>query len=44
MSALVDIAVQDAKAQGIETLTPTELAHIRELERNNEKKHHKQPQ
>ena len=43
MSALVDLAVQDAKAQGIETLPPSELAHIRELERNNEKKHNKQP-
>ena len=42
MSALVDLAVQDAKEQGIQTLTPNELAHIRELERNNEKKHHKQ--
>lgn len=36
MSALVDLAVQDAKAQGIEVLTPNELAHIRELERQHE--------
>jgi hypothetical protein len=43
MSALVDLAVQDAKEQGIETLTPNELEHIRELERNNEKKHNKRP-
>lgn len=38
MSALVDLAVQDAKAQGIETLTPNELAHIRELEKQHEDK------
>lgn len=43
MTALVDLAVQDAKEQGIETLTPNELEHIRELERNNEKKHNKRP-
>ncbi len=36
MSALVDLAVQDAKAQGIETLTPAELEHMRELERQHE--------
>ena len=38
MSALVDLAVQDAKEQGIETLTPSELEHMRELERNNERR------
>lgn len=37
-SALVDLAVQDAKEQGIETLTPSELEHIRELERQHEKR------
>lgn len=37
MSALVDLMVQEAKAAGVETLTPTELAHIRELEKQNEK-------
>lgn len=39
MAALVDLAVQDAKAQGIETLTPAELEHMRELERQHEQKH-----
>ena len=34
MSALVDLAVQDAIANGIEVLTPNELAHMRELEKN----------
>lgn len=38
MSALVDLAVQDAKACGVETLTPDELEHIRELERQHEQK------
>ena len=38
MSMLVDLVVQDAKEQGIETLTPEELAHIRELEKANEQK------
>lgn len=38
MNMLVDLAVQDAKAQGIETLTSDELAHIRELELANEQK------
>lgn len=38
MSALVDFAVQDAKALGIETLTPDELEYIRELERQHEEK------
>ncbi|SFU57710.1 hypothetical protein [Butyrivibrio sp. INlla21] len=38
MNMLVDLAVQDAKAQGIETLTFDELARIRELELANEQK------
>lgn len=38
MNMLVDLAVQDAKAQGIETMPPDELAHIRELERQHEEK------
>ena len=32
-SDLVDLMVQEAKAQGIETMTPSELEHLRELER-----------
>lgn len=32
MSALVDLAVQDAKELGIETLPPDELEHMRQLE------------
>lgn len=38
MSALVDFAVQDAKANDIEVLSPAELAHIRELELQHEQK------
>lgn len=38
MNMLVDLAVQDAKEQGIEVLTPDELAHIRELEKTHEEK------
>lgn len=38
MSALVDLAVQDAKALGIETLTPDELEHMRQLELAKENK------
>jgi hypothetical protein len=38
MSALVDLAVQDAKAHGIETLTPAELEHMRQLELEQEKR------
>lgn len=38
MNMLVDLAVQDARAHGIEVLTPDELAHIRELELANEQK------
>lgn len=41
MNMLVDLAVQDAKEQGIEVLTPDELAHIRELEKNHEEKNKK---
>lgn len=37
MATLLDLMVQDAKAQGIETMTPQELAHMRELERNAQK-------
>lgn len=37
MSALVDLMVQEAKAVGVETLTPIELAQMRELERQHEK-------
>lgn len=36
-SALVDLMVQEAKAVGVETLTPAELEHLRELERQHEK-------
>lgn len=38
-SALTDLMVQEAQAQDIEVLTPNELEHIRELERNHERKH-----
>ena len=38
MSALVDFAVQDAKSNGIEVLTPAELEHLRELERKHGRK------
>ena len=38
MNMLVDLAVQDAKEQGIEVMTPTELAHIRELEKQHDTK------
>lgn len=40
MNMLVDLAVQDAKEQGIEVLSPDELAHIRELEKAHEQKNH----
>ena len=36
MNMLVDLAVQDAKEQGIEVMTSDEVAHIRELERQHE--------
>lgn len=35
MSALVDLMVQEAKAVGVETLTPQELEHLRQLEEQN---------
>ena len=38
MSALVDLAVQDAKSLDIEVMTPMELEHLRELERQHEQK------
>lgn len=38
MNMLVDLAVQDAVEQGINVLTPDELAHIRELEKAHEKR------
>ena len=41
MSALVDLAVQDAKAQGIDVITPAELEHMRELERQYEQRRKK---
>lgn len=41
MQALVDFAVQDAKALGIETMTPNELEKMRELERQHEIKKNK---
>lgn len=34
MTALLDLMIQEAKAQGIETMTPDELEHMREVERN----------
>ena len=37
MSALVDLMVQEAKAVGVQTLTPIELAHIRQLEEQAER-------
>lgn len=41
MSMLVDLAVQDAKEQGIEIMTPDELAHMRELEKAHEQRTNK---
>ena len=41
MNMLVDLAVQDAKENDIEVLTPQELAHIRELEKANEERNRK---
>jgi hypothetical protein len=38
MAALIEFAVQDAKAVGIETLTPAELQHMKELELAHERK------
>lgn len=39
MQALVDFAVQDAKALDIEVLTPNELQRMREVELQHEQKH-----
>lgn len=41
MSALVDLMVQEAKSVGVETLTPIELAQMREIERQHEIKKNK---
>lgn len=38
MSALVDLMVQEAKAVGVETMTPQELKHIRQFEREAERR------
>lgn len=38
MSALVDLMVQEAASVGVQTLTPTELAKIRQLEEQAEQK------
>lgn len=38
MSSLVDLMVQEAKAIGVETMTPNELEHIRQLEAEAERK------
>lgn len=38
MQALVELAVQDATAQGIEVLTPNELEHMREIEKEHERR------
>lgn len=38
MSALVDLMVQQAESVGVQTMTPNELAHIRELEAQAERK------
>ena len=35
MSHLLDLLIQDAQSLGIETITPTELAKIREMEKEN---------
>lgn len=40
MSGLLDLMIQEAEAQGIETITPDELAHIREMEAQREKSEH----
>ena len=37
-SRLTDLIVQEAQAQGIETMTPNQLEHIRELERQHEER------
>lgn len=40
MSSLVDLMIQEAKAVGVETMTPTELAKIRQLEEQAERNKH----
>jgi hypothetical protein len=40
MSALVDLMIEEAKAQGIETMPPDELARIRQYEQQNEAHQH----
>lgn len=42
MSALLDRLIEEAKAQGIETLTPKELATMRQAERDREARRHAQ--
>lgn len=37
-SALTDLAIQDAKEQGIETLPPKELEHMRQMELEHERR------
>ena len=37
-SALTDLIIQEAQSQGIETLPPNELAHMRELEKQAEQR------
>ena len=39
MARLIDFMVAEAQAQGIETLTPAELAHMMEMEAQRESKH-----
>ena len=38
MSRLLDLMIAEAKEQGIDTITPDELAHIREMEKQREQK------
>lgn len=38
MNMLINLAVQDAVSLGIQVLTPEELAHLMELEKNNPKR------
>lgn len=40
-AALIDLLIQDAKALGIETLTESELQHMKELERQHEERNKK---
>lgn len=39
MSALLDLMIEEAKAQGVETLTKRELEQIREIERRRSERH-----